>query len=319
MVSERERLSHWGRHVARSTRPRPVGGRGHLGPGVDRSADLRVRDRDGRRPPGAGPDLHDDAVHGAGGLGDGDGSLSFTDPMVSLANALHRRDPVDLLDVDCGRDTELPPAGGPRRARRRTPGATVASTWPRPCLRRSRSRLRSASLEQLPTQGGSMTIELLPDVPRATACGCRSRTTSSALTIFGFPGEFAFVPRDETVTSRTEGSVSPRGRATWRTSSPRRRPRPQLENASPPPADIMDQFGTVPAGVPARRRGVRPPDHRRSDERLCPGARPAELLPRPQQLPLRPECRRTATATTPCPRSCSGAGATASTSRPRWR
>ena len=113
----------------------------------------------------------------------------------------------------------------------------------------------------------------------------------TALSIFGYPGEFAFVPRDETVTSRTEGSVAnvtsylanyitatPTAAAARERDAPRRR-------------DIVAEFGKVPAGVPAVVGDVRPPDHRRADERLRPGPRAAELLPRPGQLPLRPERR----------------------------
>ncbi len=99
MLSERERLSHWGRHVARS----PVRDQVEV---VDTSGLAST----GRRIsvlaiatavvlPVLVPTFSTAILDGAGGFGNGKGSLSFKDPMVSLADALKRPKPVDLLDV----------------------------------------------------------------------------------------------------------------------------------------------------------------------------------------------------------------------------
>ena len=103
MLSERERLARWGRHVARSS-------------GRDQSEpiDTAGLSSTGRRIslcaiatavilPVLIPGFSNQLFHGSGGLGNGAGTkLSFADPMVSLASSLHEKVAVDLLDVSAG-------------------------------------------------------------------------------------------------------------------------------------------------------------------------------------------------------------------------
>ncbi len=95
-----------------------------------------------------------------------------------------------------------------------------------------------------------MNIELLSDFPKSDSVWLPVPDHLRAFTLTGFPGEFAFVPRDETVTSRTEGSVSnvTSYLANYVTAEPTVT---QLQDAGLPPADIVAQFGKVPSGVPA--------------------------------------------------------------------
>jgi transglutaminase-like putative cysteine protease len=101
----------------------------------------------------------------------------------------------------------------------------------------------------VPVSGGLMNIDLLPDFPRNDSVWLPVPDHLKAITLAGYPGEFAFVPRDETVTSRTEGSVEhvTSYLANFLTVTPTDS---QLENSSPPPPQIVADFGRVPSGVP---------------------------------------------------------------------
>jgi transglutaminase-like putative cysteine protease len=249
MVSERERLAHWGRHVARS----PVRDQSDV---VDTSSLVST----GRRIsvfaiaaavvlPVLVPTFTTSLFSGSDGLGDGNGSLSFSDPMVSLASALHRKDPVDLIRVTSDQTPSylrLAVLDQPGPDAWRNSGVDLAATVPADGALPPPAGLVTNVRED----GGSMNIQLLPDFPGSDTVWLPVPYHLTTLSMFGFPGEFAFVPRDETVTSRTAGSV---GHVTsylvnYATTLPTSQ---QLRSSTPAPADIEAEFGGVPAGVPA--------------------------------------------------------------------
>jgi hypothetical protein len=249
MVSERERLAHWGRHVARS----PIRDQSEV---VDTSGLAST----GRRLsvfaiatavvlPVLVPTFTTTFFNGVGGVGDGNGSLNFSDPMVSLANALHRKDPEDLIHVT----SDQPPSylrmavlDEPGADAWRNSGVDLASTVPAD----GALPYPVGLFDNVQKQAGSMTLELLSDFPGDSTVWLPVPYHLQTLSLLGLPGEFAFVPRDETVTSRTADSVSHVSSylVTSFTTTPTAQ---QLESATPAPADIVAQFGNVPSGVPA--------------------------------------------------------------------
>ena len=248
MVSERERLAHWGRHVARSTlrdQSEVVDMSGLASTGrrislfaITAAVVLPVLD----------PTFTTTLFNGNGRLGNGNGSaLSFGDPMVSLATSLHRKDPVDLIDV-----VGSTPPSYLRLAVLDEPGATA---WRNSGTDLS-STVRSEGALPPPTglatnvlrSGASMNVELLPDFPRDTVW-LPVPFDLTSLTMSGFPGEFAFVPSDSTVISRNEDSLAHVSSylTTYLLPVPTEA---QLENETLAPADIVTRFAKVPTAVP---------------------------------------------------------------------
>ena len=92
MADERDRLAHWGRLVSRQvnpsdpTRDRHIGFERHRAPGISDRACHR------RGPAGVPPGTAglDSGWQRRGGGGGGGSTLSFSDPMVSLAKSLRR-------------------------------------------------------------------------------------------------------------------------------------------------------------------------------------------------------------------------------------
>lgn len=249
MLSERERLAHWGRHVARSTARDSA-------EIVDTSGLVST----GRRIsvlaiatavvlPIMVPTFTTTLFTGSGGLGSGDGSVSFSDPMVSLASSLHRKDPVDLMRVTDG--TEVPTylrlavLDQPGADAWRNSGVDLGSTVPVDGALPPPAGLSS----QVVVGNGAMNVQLLPDFPDDNTVWLPVPTDLDGLTLAGFPGEFAFLPGDSTVTSRTEGSVS--NVSSYLATYVVPQPTPaQLEGSSGAPADIVAKYGNVPSGVP---------------------------------------------------------------------
>jgi transglutaminase-like putative cysteine protease len=248
MLSERERLAHWGRHVSKST------AQGHTEV-VDTSGLAST----GRRISVAAiaaavvlpvlvPTFTTTVLNG-NGPGNGNGPLSFGDPMVSLASSLQRRDPVDLIDVD---STSVPsyirlvtldqpkPDGWHSSGVDMSTAISVDGTLPSPF----------GEDANVMHEDGQMTFQLLADYPRSDTVWLPVPMGLRTLTLNGFPGEFAYVPDAETVTSRAEGSVAHVSSYLTKFSTPEPSEE-QLADAGTRPADIVTNDGEVPDGVPA--------------------------------------------------------------------
>ncbi|MEJ7630273.1 MAG: transglutaminaseTgpA domain-containing protein [Nocardioidaceae bacterium] len=248
MVSERERLAHWGRHVARSSVTAQL-----------EQVDTSSLVASGRRLslfaitlavvlPVLVPTFTSTLLRGDGGLGNGDGSsLSFGNPMVSLAYSLHRKDPVDLVEVSSDtlptylRLTALDEPGPDGWI---SSGTDLSSTVAVTDLLPAPVGL-SAAVER---RGASMNVTLLDDFPRSEVW-LPVPFDLTGLTLTGFPGEFAYVPSDQTVLSRSRDVLDHVSSyvATYLVPAPTET---QLQSATPAPADIVSRFGRVPPGVP---------------------------------------------------------------------
>lgn len=247
IVFERERLSHWGRFVSRSSRRRG-------GESIDTSG-LAVA---GRRlsvlaiavavllPLGI-PTFTHTLFHG-NGLGNGKGvGVSLGDPMASLAQALHRTTPVDLIDVASSAPPEylrLAVLNKPGPDAWRISDIDLAATVP--------------TESSLPPIGGlgdqvirtpqSMSLLLTSSFPRSTRWLPVPYDVTS-VGFSGYPGGFGYVIDDGTIVSTgtddldhvTTYSVS-YGQPHFTVA--------QLQHATPPPASIVTRDEEVPAGVP---------------------------------------------------------------------
>jgi len=253
MVAEHERLAHWGRHVARSA----------VADSVD-TMDTSALSATGRRislfaittavvVPLLIPGFSHTLFHGKAGIGNGDGgSLSFTDPMVSLAEGLHRKDPLDLVEVTSQTEPSylrLAVLDQPGPNAWTSSGVDVSSTVP-PNVLLPKPTGQSDSVQTTPA---SMTIALTPDFPQESVwLPVPFDLTVMDLTMQsgGFPQDFAYVPRDQTVASRTVGAVSRLAgyTASYQVVNPTAQ---QLESAPSAPADVVTSYAEVPAGVPA--------------------------------------------------------------------
>lgn len=254
MVAEHERLTHWGRHVARSS--------SMLG-SVD-TVDTSALSAAGRRIsvlaiatavvlPLLVPGFSQSLFHGRGGIGDGNGpGLSFGDPMVSLATALHRKDPLDLIEV-----TSKTPPSYLRLAVLDEPGANAwtnsgidsKTTIPMGYVLPSAEGLSG----RVATTPASMSVTLTPDFPRDSIwLPVPFDLTFVHVTMHdgGYPEDFAYVPRDQTVATRASGAVSRLAyySASYKVVHPTES---ELANATPAPAAIVTNYASVPAGVPS--------------------------------------------------------------------
>lgn len=253
MVSERERLAHWGRRVARSSTREQAD-----------SIDTSGLASAGRRIsvlaitsavvlPFLVPTFTHTLFHGKAGLGNGNGdSLSFSDPMVSLATSLHVHDPVDLLDV-----TSKTTPSYLRLAVLNQPGPNA---WTNTGIKLSETETAEGTL---PTPTGlaadvatiprSMTISLTGAFPRDSVwlpVPFDMRTLDISQQFGELPGDFAYVPSDQTVTSSTSKALATVQSYTtgYADITPTEA---QLEGSTPAPAEIITDYGGVPAGVPA--------------------------------------------------------------------
>ncbi|MDX6297580.1 MAG: hypothetical protein QOI51_1437, partial [Nocardioidaceae bacterium] len=255
MVSERERLAHWGRHVARSTI------RDH-----SETIDTSGLAMSGRRIsvfaiamavvlPIVVPNFSHTLFHGQEGLGSGNGgSLSFNDPMVSLANSLHLRQPIDLIDVSS-------PSTEPSYLRLAVLDDPGPNAWTNSGVNLSTTVAADGALPPPVGLGTDvarvrrqMNISLTGDFSRASDVWLPVPFGLSRLNLRfefgGQPSDFAYVPNDQTVTSRTSGALSEASTytATYQDVEPTEQ---ELRGAGQPPADIVSEFGRVPAGVPS--------------------------------------------------------------------
>ncbi|MGI8576397.1 MAG: transglutaminaseTgpA domain-containing protein [Nocardioidaceae bacterium] len=246
MVSERERLGHWGRLIAAGT-PRA------RSEAIDTSGLASA----GRRIsffalatavivplliPGFQARLFG---NGGSGIGPGGGSLTFADPMVTLAESLRRTQSVDLLSVR----SDVPPEylrmavlDQPGPDGWRAQPVDLAQTVPLPAPLPAPTGLS----QEVASTPHSLTISPLPDFPRDSTWLPVPFDLSS---VSVGPG-WNFVPRDQTVTS-TDGSA-PVALDSYTTVFSSVEPtEQQLASAGRPPSDIMSTYGTVPSGVPA--------------------------------------------------------------------
>jgi transglutaminase-like putative cysteine protease len=182
------------------------------------------------------------------GSGPGDATLSFRDPMVSLANDLQGRDTRPLLYVSTNRSPSYL-----RMAVLNRPGPTA---W----------RVSSFDL------GSTIPVadQLPPPVGQAAAVASTGRRSMRVTPAAGFPkdsawlpvpfglrdlnvsrGEWGYLAPDETVVATSTDSMQQLGdspyQAVYSESDPTRS---QLENAGVPPPDIVKKYGWVPAAVP---------------------------------------------------------------------
>lgn len=252
MVAEHGRLTHWGRHVARST------GRGS-GDAIDTSALSAA----GRRIsmlavttavvlPLLLPGFSHTLFHGKSGIGNGSGGkISFNDPMVSLAVGLHRKDPLDLVEVTSGTAPSylrLAVLDHPGPNAWTSSGFDISSTLPPNVLLPEPPGLSSS----VPTTPASMAVTLTSDFPSDSQwlpVPFAIKAVNLSLQGGGLLQDFAYLPRDQTLTSRTEGAVTlVAGYTTsYKVVSPTE---DQLDNAPPAPTALVTSYAKVPAGVP---------------------------------------------------------------------
>ncbi len=251
MVAEHERLAHWGRHVATSSV------RNH----VD-TIDTSALSSTGRRisalaittaviAPLLVPGFSRTLFHGESGIGNGTGTLSFNDPMVSLAESLHRKEALDLIHVSSEREPtylRLAVLDQPGANAWRSSGIDIDSTLPTNVLLPPPTGLSS----DVDTTPASLSLSLSPDFPgNSPWLPVPFDLTSINVTMRdgGFPEDFAYVPRDQTVTGRTTGAVSRLAgyTAAYKVVSPTQL---QLEGAPAPPANMVQAYARVPVGVP---------------------------------------------------------------------
>ena len=287
MVDERDRLAHWGRLVARDLSPDP-----------DTTIDTSGLSATGRRISSLAlatavvipifiPVFSNTLLDGPGtGTGPGGDSLSFSDPMVSLANSLQRKDPVDVLRVTgdlrpsylrlAVLDEPGPDSWGvrPITLSHHDPGQLGA-----PRARGARQRHRhdpslDADRPDLGVPGGQCVAA------RALRPAHRQRRAATG----------RYVPQSQVVTANTHlaavgiqsydlaySSVNPTTE--------------QLRAAGPPPADIVDYVRPRAERCAGDHRPGGKGDHDRCHYAVRPGAGPADVLPRPEPVRLRPRRR----------------------------
>jgi transglutaminase-like putative cysteine protease len=247
MADERYRLAHWGRLVSREPRPDAAAG----------VMDTSGLTANGRRIsalamvaalflPVAVP-VFSTTIWGRGvGKGaSGDGTaLTFSDPMVSLANSLRKRDPVDLLTVTSDTRPQYL-----RLAVLDTPGPNawtarpldLSTTVPLTDIP-ARPPGLSESVSRAPH---SMTIALDDGFPHDSAW----LPVPYLLHSLDVGTDFTYVPPDQTVAAKAElaaGNVQPYD-LTYQQIDPTTE---QLRRASPPPPDIVGRDSAVPRGLP---------------------------------------------------------------------
>ncbi|MGH3446417.1 MAG: transglutaminaseTgpA domain-containing protein [Nocardioidaceae bacterium] len=259
MVSERERLAHWGRRVTRGTSP------DHVSP-VDTSGLAAT----GRRisvlavatavvVPALLPSFSVDLFGTGRGGGNGPGNgLSLRNPMVSLAHSLHRKDPVDVLQVES--------SGTPRYLRLAVLDQPDPNAWVRGKVQQPR---------HLPI--GNL-------FPRPGGLSSKVATTPQTMSLRlerGFPGDSHWLPipfgtsylrwgshgafgQPTSTPPRNSWSYLPRNQSilatrkkaiqdvdSYSVSYLQIKPtRAQLRGAGPAPAKIADHYAVVPDKVP---------------------------------------------------------------------
>ncbi len=247
MADERDRLSHWGRLVSRaSTAADPL------------RIDTSGLNATGRRVsllavtaavflPIFIPAFSSTLLDGGRGSGPGDGPgqvLSFEDPMVSLANSLRRKDPVDLIKISSDTTPEylrLVVLDTPGPNAWTTQGLDFSGTIPLGSVLPPPTGL-SPDVAATPQ---TMSVTLTNDFPSDSAW----LPVPFDVRFIGAGSDFAYVIADQTVASHRTGAIADASSydVSFSTIAPTIE---QLKRAGPPPADIMRRFGQLPADVP---------------------------------------------------------------------
>ncbi len=248
MADERDRLTHWGKQVTRTAAPE----------GARASMDTSGLTAAGRRIsflalsaavalPIVVPGFSSTLLGHPASKGPGDGGvaeLTFNDPMISLANSLRRPNPVDLLTVTGDtqpqylRLTVLDlPGPDAWTARPVDLGSTVplASTLPLP----------TGMARDVPTQPHEMSISLEDAFPDDSAW----LPVPFLLRSVDVSDSWSYVAADQTVVAQSTAAAVglPRYNVAYSKMS---LPESRLEAAGEPPADIVEQYGQVPGGIP---------------------------------------------------------------------
>lgn len=262
LVGERDKLLHWGRHVVVGS-----GGDGHL--------DMSGVSSTGRRVsvfavvlavvvPAVLPAFGTNLIPRSPGIGGttGTGSLSFRDPMVSLAHSLHETRPVDMMTVQSAAVPEylrLVVLDNPTPDGWRPRPVDLSSTYslrgrlPRPvglssAVATTSGRMTVVPATTFPSDTGWLPVPFAPDQVDITGgVGCSTRglcATSSALEDWAFnpPGDTVAAVQPDALSRVQSYTVS------YQTPEPTVA---QLEDAGSPPPRIVARFQTVPKGVPA--------------------------------------------------------------------
>jgi transglutaminase-like putative cysteine protease len=246
MVDERDRLAHWGRLVARDLTPDPEGRIDTAGLTATGRRISSVALATAVVVPVFIPVLSTTLFEGSGsGIGNGTGdTLSFSDPMVSLAASLKRKEAVDVLRVDGDvRPQYL------RLATLDRPGPNAWSVTP---INLSDTLPANSVLPGVPgldgdvaTTSHQMRIETTDAFPDDSAWLPIPYNVRSV----GVGDDWAYVPSDQTITAnaRLAGSLVNSYEILYATVEPTQE---ELESAGPPPPDIVKRYTTVPPGVP---------------------------------------------------------------------
>ena len=246
MVDERDRLAHWGRLVARDKTP-----------GHDGNIDTSGLTASGRRistvalavavvvpvfVPVLSPTLFD-----GNGPGNGNGSgdtLSFADPMVSLANSLRRRDPVDILKVTGDERPQylrLSVLDQPGPDAWQVSPIDLAQTIPANAVLPGPTGLGGS----VATTNRTMRITVTDQFPDDSSWLPVPFDTRQV----GIGSDWSYVPSDQTVTANRNlaGAAVTSYAVNYAAVSPTAA---QLEAAGQAPSDISRRYMVVPQGVP---------------------------------------------------------------------
>ncbi len=245
MIDERDRLAHWGRLVARS-----------MSVDHETTIDTRGLSATGRRISSLAlasavvipifiPVFSPTLLNGNGRGGNGNGEqLSFSDPMVSLANSLRRPSPVDLLRVTG--DVR------PQYLRLSVLDVPGPNAWTVSPIDLSRTQPANSVLPGptglegfVSTTSHSMLIDPLVDFPQDSSW----LPVPFDIRSVGVNGDWSYVASDQTVTANTNlAAIALREYpVTYASVRPTQE---QLINSGRPPADILRDYGKVPTGVP---------------------------------------------------------------------
>ena len=248
LADERDRLSHWGRLVSRSSNDSS-----HL------TMDTSGLVSNGRRIaviavasavilPVFIPAFSSAWFDNGRGVGDGPGlgpNLSFGDPMVSLAQSLRRPVKEDVLKVSGPVSPEYL-----RLVVLDQPGP---DNWSASALDLD----NTLPLGQVLPRPGGVGDEVQTTVRQFDIATTEEFPTDSAwlpvpyaLRTVSIDGDWAYVPRDQTVSATSLTSASTLGEYSV-SYSELKFTEEQLRAAGPAPADIQREFGQVPDGVPA--------------------------------------------------------------------
>lgn len=246
MVDERDRLAHWGRLVARDLSPDP-----------DSTIDTSGLAASGRRisslalataviVPIFVPVLSSTLLNGPGdGTGNGKGNVfTFTDPMVSLASSLKRKDPVDILTVTGDTRPQylrLAVLDQPGPNAWTVSPISLAATKPA----NSVLPLPTGQSSAIPTSNHDMTVNPTAEFPQDTVWlpvpfGLRNVNITS---------DWSYVPQSQVVTAndKVAGATLTTYELTYDTPDVSAE---QLAAAGEPPSEIKKAYGQVPPDLP---------------------------------------------------------------------